>query len=568
MAPIPPNTFQGRPRAKKGRVNAGQENTFARNAEKDAPTVNSMFAAKNDNAAPRITKATILPPVVISKERITSNNLNRPKLSNAPQASHPSTLVTAATGYKGFKGSNISRIPRPPLGAPIDRRPALTDITQHAHTNTRTRLGTPPPEEIKMVLVTEKGYLAAKEVHFGQHSEAVPEAMDTHMDQGMKRLSLEGEFVDTTRVPLQNSLNVKEKHSPQPQNQTYDVKASTTTLSTGTTTEDTSIKMSSKRPFPGNDQSDEKPTIPSNNQLDASNTGDVDMDERSNGSTIFPRRLMTEAEYFLMEDYADRIFQYMKENEVSLRISRAYVESHNVQFWNGRMTAVDSICNYGNVIRASLECTFLAVNLMDRVLTKDGLGINETRIVVVGTLCLLIAAKYEDGVRPLMDLMTVSEILDSRGVHVDLDAIRQMEWRILKSLDFQLAWPGPLLFLRRCSRADDENPEARMMAKYFLELMLYDRCFLIYVPSHQAAAALYVSRLFLSHSDWNGLLVEYSGYQESQLRSASLRLLEFLNSDIIQRTTVFTKYSVRECYRVSVFVAHWARDIFQLLANQ
>lgn len=168
------------------------------------------------------------------------------------------------------------------------------------------------------------------------------------------------------------------------------------------------------------------------------------------------------------------------------------------------MTIVDSICNYGNVIRASLECTFLAVNLMDRVLTKDGTDINETRIAVIGTLCLLIAAKYEDGVRPLMDLMTVSEALDSRGVHVDLDAIRQMEWRILKSLDFQLAWPGPLLFLRRCSRADDENPEARMMAKYFLELMLYDRRFLIYVPSHQAAAALYVSRLFLSRVDWVG----------------------------------------------------------------
>lgn len=33
MAPILPSTFQGRPQTKKGRVNAGQENTFARNAE-------------------------------------------------------------------------------------------------------------------------------------------------------------------------------------------------------------------------------------------------------------------------------------------------------------------------------------------------------------------------------------------------------------------------------------------------------------------------------------------------------------------------------------------------------
>lgn len=203
------------------------------------------------------------------------------------------------------------------------RRPALTDITERAQTNAITaRPGTPtPPEEIKKVLVTEKGYLAAKEVRLGQvHLDAAPEAMDTYMDQGMKRMNLEGVFVDTTRVPLQNhNLIVKEKHSPQTQSQTHDTKASTTTLSTGTITEDTSIKNPSKRSLPENDQSDEKPTISSINRVGAAlNTIDVDMDERSNGSTIFPRRLMTEQEYFLMEDYADRIFQYMKENEASI----------------------------------------------------------------------------------------------------------------------------------------------------------------------------------------------------------------------------------------------------------
>lgn len=178
------------------------------------------------------------------------------------------------------------------------------------------------------------------------------------------------------------------------------------------------------------------------------------------------------------------------------------MEGRNIQFWANRMTVVDCICNYGCAIRANLECVFLAVNIMDRVLTKDGPDALEPRILIIAILSLLIAAKYEDGARPLMDLMTVSEVMNSRGFHVDLDVIRQMEWKILKSINFKLAWPGPLMFLRRCSRADDENPEARMMGKYLLEIMLYDRRSLIYVPSHQAAAALYVSRLILSRADW------------------------------------------------------------------
>ncbi|KAF9324267.1 G2/mitotic-specific cyclin [Podila minutissima] len=585
MAPIPPNPFQaGRAQgAKKGRT--GQENTFTGNTEKNAPTVKSMFAVMSDSVAPRITKATIFrPPIVIPKEnaasRVGQNDLtNRSKLTNnVPPASYHSTTSTKpATAHKEAKAGPVSRIPRLPRGAP--RRSALTDITKNAQINTVTtiaRPGTPIPplqEAIKKVLVAEKGHLAAREMYQGQvtHLEPVIEAMDTHVDQRMKRMSLDGTHIETTtttttRIPLQNhNLNIKKKHSPQDQTHQiqHDTKASTITIfTTDTTMEDASTKEQPKT-FPNHDQQfNEKQAIPSNNQPSDANAGDVDMDERSNGSTIFPRRLLTEQEYFLNEDYADRIFQYMKENEAT------YVDGRNLQFWANRTAIVDCICNYGCAIRANLECVFLAVNIMDRVLAKDGPEVLEPRILIIGFLSLLIAAKYEDGVRPLMDLMTVSEILDSRGFHVDLDAIRLLEWRILKSINFKLAWPGPLMFLRRCSRADDVNPEARMMGKYLLEIMLYDRRFLIYVPSHQAATALYVSRMILSRAEWTDLLVEYSGYQESQLRSLCLHLLEFLASDIIQRTSVYTKYSVRECYRVSVFVAHWAPDIFQLLVNQ
>ncbi|KAG0086121.1 G2/mitotic-specific cyclin [Podila epicladia] len=592
MAPIPPNPFQmGRTQGVK-KSRAGQENTFTRNTEKNAPTVKSMFAVMNDRVAPRITKATICrPPIVIPKEnaasRVGQNDLtNRSKLTNnAPQASYPSmTSVNSATARKGAKAGLVSRIPRLPLAAP--RRSALIDITENAQTNTvttttRTRTPLPPLQDAaKKALVAEKGHLAAKKMHQGQVTqlETVIETMDTHVDQRMKRMSLDGTQMETnttatitTRIPLQNrNLNVKEKHSPQTTHQIqHDTKALTTiTFTTDITMEDTSTKEHPK-PFPNRGQQcNEEQAIPSNNQLSDANAGGVDMDKRSNGSTIFPRRLLTEQEYFLNEDYADRIFQYMKENEVCLGLSKAYMESRNFQFWANRMAVVDCICNYGCAIRANLECVFLAVNVMDRVLTKDSPEALEPRIMIIGILSLLIAAKYEDGVRPLMDLMSVREILYSRGFHVDLDSIRLMEWRILKSINFKLAWPGPLMFLRRCSRADDENPEARMMGKYLLEIMLYDRRFLIYVPSHQAAAALYVSRLILSRADWNDLLVEFSGYQENQLRSLSLHLLEFLASDIIQRTSVYTKYSVRECYRVSVFVAHWAPDMLQLLVNQ
>ncbi|KAG0012566.1 hypothetical protein BGZ82_002512 [Podila clonocystis] len=332
--------------------------------------------------------------------------------------------------------------------------------------------------------------------------------------------------------------------------------------------EEASIKEPPK-PFPNHDQqSHEKKAILPDIQPSDANTGAMDMDERSNGSTIFPRRLQTEQEYVQNGDFADRIFQHMKENEMTLGLSRTYTESRNTQFWVNRTTVVDCICHCGCEIQAHLECVFLAVNIMDRVLTIDGPNVHAARMLLIGTLCLLIAAKYEDGVSHLMDLMTVSQIMDSHDFHVGLDAIRQMEWEIFESIDFKLAWPGPLMFLFRCSRADDGNLEAVMTAKYLLEIMLYDRRFLIYVPSHQAAASLYVSRLILSGADWTDILVEYSGYHEGQLRSLSLHLLEFLSSDNIQQTCAYTKYSDRECYRVSALVASWAPNLYQVLAHQ
>lgn len=166
------------------------------------------------------------------------------------------------------------------------------------------------------------------------------------------------------------------------------------------------------------------------------------------------------------------------------------------------MTVINGMCYYSREFNISLDCVFMAVNYMDRVLMTEGTNVCVRHLWVVGTLSLLLAAKYEDGTCHGMDLMEVSRILDSKGVHLQMDTLRQLEWRIFQTLHHRIAWPSPLTFLRRYSRSDSKSREAQMMATYLIEIMLYEAWFQLISPSQQAGAALYASRLMLFRLDW------------------------------------------------------------------
>lgn len=108
------------------------------------------------------------------------------------------------------------------------------------------------------------------------------------------------------------------------------------------------------------------------------------------------------------------------------------------------------------------------------------------------------------------------------------DEIIKAERYMLSSLNFDLQYPNPLNFLRRCSKADNYDAQSRTVAKYLMEMSLINEYYLKVPPSLLAASALYLAREMLyghaSEEVWDANLEHYSGYAESDLKECVLQM--------------------------------------------
>ena len=79
-------------------------------------------------------------------------------------------------------------------------------------------------------------------------------------------------------------------------------------------------------------------------------------------------------------------------------------------------------------------------------------NVAKDRLRLVAVTCLLIAAKYEEKIYSTPEVDDLVFITNDTYTNLE---IRQMEWRILKALDFKLGRPLPVHFLRRYVKAGD-----------------------------------------------------------------------------------------------------------------
>lgn len=141
------------------------------------------------------------------------------------------------------------------------------------------------------------------------------------------------------------------------------------------------------------------------------------------------------------------------------------------------------------------ETLFLAVNIIDRFLSLRVVSL--VKLQLVGITAMFIAAKYEEVMAPSIH----NFIYMADGGYTD-EEILKAERYILQVLEFRLSYPNPLNFLRRNSKADTYDIQARTVAKYLMEIPLVDHRFLACPPSHIAAAALYLARQMLNRGVW------------------------------------------------------------------
>ncbi|KAF9998659.1 hypothetical protein BGZ80_004496 [Entomortierella chlamydospora] len=255
----------------------------------------------------------------------------------------------------------------------------------------------------------------------------------------------------------------------------------------------------------------------------------------------------------LMSEYSADIFAHLRQLETLLHPDIGYMDRPSDGDWIIRQVNVDSLVHICYRLGSQSETLHLAVHLFDRTLSK-GVSLTE-KGVLLAIACLLIAWKFEE--RCTFHLVyTLASYVDRHEPSVDngVKALLAAEITVLKLLDFRIGWPGPLPFLRRCSRADGADYFARQASKYILEQILLDPRFLVYKPSLQAAAAMFLSRFMMGRKKWTENMVKYSGYVFEDLGPVIIDMIALLRLPGIPGTNAHRKYSTKPFLKVSPWV--------------
>lgn len=257
-------------------------------------------------------------------------------------------------------------------------------------------------------------------------------------------------------------------------------------------------------------------------------------------------------DFVMMAEYAGEITNYLRQCEDRLMVmynpSLAVPGAVDAAT---RCRVVDRLVHIHSQYRFCPETLFNAVNIMDRFLSVQDVGLEKLQLLMITSFFL--ASKYEETAYPrLKDV-----VRDTRGACTD-EQIMQMELVVLKTLHFDVSrYASPYPFLRRISKADDYDIHTRTLAKFFAELTLTDTHFALVRPHTVAALSMYLACRMLARS-WDSAFVYYSDHVEEQLIPAANKLLAQLVHPEVLTLHVFWKYTSRRFYRASLFARDWA----------
>lgn len=258
-------------------------------------------------------------------------------------------------------------------------------------------------------------------------------------------------------------------------------------------------------------------------------------------------------------EYAPEIFEYMRHLEKAVIPRPNYNLPKRGISWASRTVLVDWLVDVQNRLRLLPETLFLTVNIIDRILAV--LDVQVFQLQLLGLVATSLASKCEEVVSPsVTNFVHLSE--DGYSPQDMLSAER----RVLYLLGFSLAFPSPMNYLRRISKAENYDLRTRTLAKFLMEITFLDHCYVSVPPSLMAAASMFTARLMLRCGPWNANLAHYSGYTETELRRYSNRILLFLQSEQ-HLCSIHRKYASKRFMKASVFVFDWIKRHFPTCAS-
>lgn len=109
--------------------------------------------------------------------------------------------------------------------------------------------------------------------------------------------------------------------------------------------------------------------------------------------------------------------------------------------------------------------------------------------------------------------------------------VLEMEYKILRSLDFGVTFPTALRFLERLKKLVNADDVTFHLAHYITQFSLLYICFQTIKPSLVACGAIYLAMKSLrGRSSWNITYVKSTGYKEKVVKQVADKLSELMNS--------------------------------------
>ncbi|KAJ2803576.1 B-type cyclin [Coemansia guatemalensis] len=256
--------------------------------------------------------------------------------------------------------------------------------------------------------------------------------------------------------------------------------------------------------------------------------------------------------HLLAPDFTDNIFGYVRELEAKLTPDADYIERQPALSWRSRLSLVEWLVMEHKRLDLLPETLHLCVNLVDRFLSIY--AVKSAEIVIIGAVCLFVAAKYEEP-----QYLQMADIVELFGGRIDKSVFVAFERHILELLGYDLGWTGPLSYLEHISTADKRDTSIRTLAIYLAEESLIGPCFVGAPSSKVAATCYFLSLRLLGRGPWTRGHAYYSGYFESELISLASDLIKLLPMPRRNRA-VYDKYARKRYLFASEFVQVLLKD--------
>lgn len=212
------------------------------------------------------------------------------------------------------------------------------------------------------------------------------------------------------------------------------------------------------------------------------------------------------------DEYARDVYNYLRQQEVKLVPTPNYMRKQPDITSTMRTILVDWLVEVAEEYKLHEETLFLAVSYVDRFLSN--MSVQRTKLQLVGTASLLIAAKFEEIYPP-----EVCEFVYITDDTYTKKQVLRMEQVVLKVLSFDIAAPTVYYFLQRFAEVNKCPDTVTFLGQYLCELsLLEDEPYLQYIPSIIAGAALSLANHTLGRHPWGQDLVDYSGYKVGSFR--------------------------------------------------